>query len=127
VSYLSHQYLLSPLLIPLPPTSTLFPYTTLFRSVFFAIIACRCSLAESRRLQGLLQQVFGLFNRHVDASGDEALAHEPFFVDNGVSANEDCVSIFDVFGGEVTLHADRTVSFNIVAINNILGRRPHVH
>src|SRR5699024_11442162 len=85
VSYLSHQYLLSPLLIPLPPTSTLFPYTTLFRSVFFAIIACRCSLAESRRLQGLLQQVFGLFNRHVDASGDEALAHEPFFVDNGRS------------------------------------------
>src|SRR5699024_9294460 len=73
------------------------------------------------RLQGLLQQVFGLFNRHVDASGDEALAHEPFFVDNGVSANEDCVSIFDVFGGEVTFHADRTAGFNLQALPRVLG------
>jgi len=56
-----------------PPRSTLFPYTTLFRSLLDALDGVKMALLEGRALRGQLSMLSGVARRVRDATNDPRL------------------------------------------------------
>lgn len=81
----------------------------------------RCRLIINRGLARFLDKFFGLFDGGINTCGDEALADEPFLVNNGVSADEDCISFVDVFGREVSFDTNGAVGLNLDVITQLRG------
>src|SRR5207245_11607669 len=70
--------LLFSLRLPLPPCSTLFPYTTLFRSVLTVLQQCQEALGHSSRSRPLFPS----------EEAKSYFAHESAFVDENVEIGE---------------------------------------
>ena len=87
-------------------------------------LACRCPLILPLpwcRLQGLGQQLLGVFDGLVHAGGHQALAVESVLCDDGIGTDDNGIGLLNVLCAEVALHADRTVRFNLDAVAQLFG------